>query len=127
MKWMWRLTQAPNSPCSMPDQLQHCMDPCIMLMKWKSCPIHKTKSKFESHSHRAVWAFIHNGKSLEGAHDSLVNARAQSDLLLHPWFVPHINRTNSFAPIDKIFGANKLSKLKRADQLCHRLGLGWRQ
>ena len=84
-----------------------------MIKKWKICPIHQAKSKLEILSLGSMWSFLHEGRSLKGAHSSLMDARAQSDLVLHQHFVPYLNRTNSLSPIDKIFGANKLNKPKK--------------
>ena len=89
------------------------MDPFRMLKKWKSCPLHQSKSKMPSLALSAVWSYINGGAVLQGAHDSLVDAKAQSDLLVNEAFVPFIDRTDSFSPIEKIFGANELSAMKR--------------
>ena len=113
MKWIWRLTQAPGSPCSMPDKLGYYMDPLQIITKWKRCPIHRSKSKLECLALGAVWSFISDGEVLEGAHDSLVDTRAQTDLLLHRYFVPFIDRTDSFTTIDKVFKARDLSDMKK--------------
>jgi hypothetical protein len=113
MKWIWRLTQAPNALHAMPARLAYFMDPLKMIKKWKSCKIHPLRSKLESLSLGSVWSYTNGGKSMEGAHDSLVDASAQMDIVLHKSFVPFINRTEAFAPIENIFGANQLRELKR--------------
>jgi len=113
MKWIWRLTQAPDAAHAMPNRLDYYMDPFRMLKKWKSCPLHQSKSKMPSLALSAVWSYINGGAVLQGAHDSLVDAKAQSDLLVNEAFVPFIDRTDSFSPIEKIFGANELSAMKR--------------
>ena len=122
MKWIWRLTQAPYAPHEMPPRLDYYMDPYKMINKWKSCPWnlkskHQQKLDFnrqlKSLSLSAVWSYINSRESLEGAHDSLVNARAQTDLIIHKAFIPFLDRTESLAPIEKIFGANQLRKMQR--------------
>ena len=75
--------------------------------------IHPNRSKLESLSLASVYKYIHDGADLEGAHDSMVDARAQSDLLLHPYFVPYLDRTDLFYSVDDIFGKNQLSEMKR--------------
>ena len=42
-------------------------------------------------------------RNLNGAHDSLVDAKAQTDVLLHPHFVQYIDRTVSIQEITVIF------------------------
>ena len=113
MKWIWRLCMAPNATQTLPRSLLFFMDPLKMIKKWKSMNIHPKKSKLESLSLSFVYQYIHNGQVLEGAHDSLVDARARSDLLLHSFFVPYLDRTNSFCSVDDIFGKNQLSEMKR--------------
>lgn len=113
MKWIWQLTQAPNSPCDMPEKLAFYVDPLKIIRKWKSCRLHQSKSKLETLALGAVWSHIKNGEVLEGAHDSIVDARAQTDLILHPDFIPFIDRTDSFTTIDKVFKAREESYMKK--------------
>ena len=103
----------PNATQTMPESLLFYMDPLRMIKKWKSMPLHPRRSKFESLSLASVYKYIHDGADLEGAHDSMVDARAQSDLLLHPYFVPYLDRTDSFCSVDDIFGKNQLSEMRR--------------
>ena len=56
------------------------MDPCLVIKKGG-------KSKLNSLSLSSVYKYIYNGKTLEGSHDSLVDARAQSDLLAQLFFI----------------------------------------
>ena len=62
-----------------------------------------------------MYKSITNGESLIalGAHNSMVDACAQSDLLLHPFSVSYLYCTDSFCSVDNIFGKNQLSELKR--------------
>ena len=53
-----------------------------------------------------------NGESLTGAHNSMGDVRAQSDILLHHFLVPYLNHTNSFCVVDNMFCKSKLRKLK---------------
>ena len=118
MKWLWRLTQAPNSTQTMPEQLAFYMDPLKIIKKWKSCPLHKNKSKLECLSLGSVWTHINNGRRLTGLHDSLVDAKAQVDVLFSKQFVPFIDRTDTITTVDKIFGAKtakQTEKRVRAD------------
>jgi hypothetical protein len=47
--------------------------------------------------------YANNGSNLNGAHDSLVDVRAQTDILTHSSFVPFIDPASSIQPIDEIF------------------------
>ncbi len=48
LKWLWRLTQAPNLRYSLPDHIKYFIDPYHVIEKDKTCPFNKTKSKIEA-------------------------------------------------------------------------------
>ena len=103
LKWLWRLTQAPNSRYSLPENIKFFIDPYRVIEKYKSCGFNKTKSKIEAYELGVVWKYANNGTNLSGAHDSLVDVKAQTDILVHGSFVPFIDRSSSIQPIDEIF------------------------
>ena len=103
LKWLWRLTQAPNSRYSLPENIKFFVDPYRVIEKYKSCGFNKTKSNIEAYELGVVWNFANNGNSLSGAHDSLVDVKAQTDILVHGSFVPFIDCSSSILPIDEIF------------------------
>jgi hypothetical protein len=47
LMWLWKIMQAPRSPLSFPLQIQFFIDPCCIITSFKSCPLHKPKSKLE--------------------------------------------------------------------------------
>ena len=49
LKWLWKITQAPGSRCSLPQQIKFFIDPFRVVGYFKTCPINKTKSKIESY------------------------------------------------------------------------------
>ena len=51
--------------------------------------------------------------NLNGAHDSLVDERAQTDILTHSSFVPFIDRASSIQPIDEIFSRTLQNEWKK--------------
>jgi len=58
---------------------------------------------------------ISDGENLNGAHGSLVNVNAQTDvyLYLHPFFIPYIDRKASIPPTDLIFMATQHNAWKK--------------
>jgi hypothetical protein len=54
LKWLWRLTQAPNSRYSLPENIKFFIDPYRVIEKYKSCGFNKTKSKIEALSNNKV-------------------------------------------------------------------------
>jgi hypothetical protein len=103
LKWLWRLTQAPNSEYSWPENVRYFIDPCRVIAKYKSCTLNETKSKTQGHAVGVMWSYIHDGQCLENAHDSMVDAKVQSIVLTDARFVPFINCSNSIQLITEIF------------------------
>ena len=60
-----------------------------------------------------MWAHINDGQNLNGAHDSLIDAKAQSDVFLHPHFIPYVNKKESIQPIDEIFTKTTMREWKK--------------
>ena len=102
LKWLWKITQAPGSRCSLPQQIKFFIDPFRVVGYFKTCPINKTKSKIESYYVGSVWKFISNA-NLNGAHDSLIDAKAQTNIFIHKYFGPFIDRKHTVEQIDAIF------------------------
>jgi hypothetical protein len=61
------------------------------------------KSKTRGHALGVMWSFINYGQCLENAHDSMVDAKAQCDVLTDARFVPFINHFNSIQLITEMF------------------------
>jgi hypothetical protein len=54
-----------------------------------------------------VWKFVNDGRNLNGAHNSLVDVKAQTDILISRGYVPFINRLASIQNVDAIFSATQ--------------------
>ena len=85
----------------MPENIKFFIDPYRVIEKYKSCGFNKTKSKIEAYELGVVRKYANNGNNLSGAHDSLVDVKAQTDILVHGSFVPFIDRSSSILPIDE--------------------------
>ena len=109
LKWLWRITQpAPWSRLSFPPQIQYYfMDPYHIISSFKSCLLHKLKSKLEGYDLSSVWKFIKDGCNLNEEHTNLIDMKAQTDILIYKMFVPFINRTASIQTVDTIFSATQ--------------------
>ena len=112
MKAIWKLTQAPRSILNIPAKVKYFLDPYRVISSYKMCQLHPTKSKLPSLSLGVVWKHL-NGANLNGAHDSLVDVKAQSDIITHGDFVPYIDRTQSIQEITDIFTKTQESEWKK--------------
>ena len=113
LKWLWKICQAPNSPCEMPEKLQYFMDPYKVISSYKSCSIHPDKSGLESLSCGSVFHFLYPDEPLENLHNSLVDCKIQSDIVIHPYFVKFMNRKASIQLITKIFQTSQMNEWRR--------------
>ncbi len=103
LKWLWRLTQAPNSQCSWPENGRFFIDPCHAIAKYMSCALDETKSKTQGHALGVIWSYIHGGQCLENLHNVMVNANVQTDVHTDARFVLLINCSNSIQLISESF------------------------
>ena len=113
LKWLWKLTQAPRSSLDMPSRLKYFVDPYRAISSYASCKLNPKKSKLDSLELGVVWTHIKGGTNLNGAHDSLVDVIAQTDIIVHPDFVPFINRTQSVQTISDIFTTTQQNEWKK--------------
>ena len=102
LEWLWKLTQAPRSLYCLPPEMEYFMDPLMVIRHFTGCLLHPIKSKLDSLELGVVWKYI-TKSNINGAHDSLVDAKAQSDIILHPSFVPYLNKGVSIQLIMDIF------------------------
>jgi hypothetical protein len=102
LTWLWQLTQAPRSTLSFPPQLKYFLDPLKVIGEYSRCPLHKSKSKLESLKLGCVWKFI-SGDNLNGAHNSLVDVQAQTDIVTSKYFIDFIDLSKSIRSINDIF------------------------
>jgi hypothetical protein len=117
MRWIWKHTQAPRSQLRIPEQIKYFMDPLEVINSYKTCPYHPAKSKLESLELGCVWKY-NTGNNLNGAHDSLVDAKAQTDIIIHKHFQSFIDRTKSFRLVADIFSrAEQREMVKKMEPL----------
>ena len=112
MRWIYKLRQAPNSIFQLPTNIKYFMDPMSVIREYKGCKLNKKHSKIESYELGVVWSFIKKC-NLNGAHDSLVDVKAQTDIVIHPEFLKYINKTKTYRTIENIFSASEQSKLRK--------------
>ena len=106
LKWIWRLTQAPRSSYTMPSKIKYFIDPYNVVTHYASCKLIRSKSKLDSYELGIVWKYL-NKVNLNGAHDSLVDTKAQTDIVIHLYFVPFIDRLASVEEIADFFTATQ--------------------
>jgi len=109
MRWIYKVTQAPNTILSRTDEIQYFLDPLKVIFQYRSCKLNKSKSFIESYSLGVVWKYI-KGRPLEGARNSLVDANLPTDIVLHKDFINYIDKLNSVRTIDSIIMKKQQNK-----------------
>jgi len=91
LKWLWKLTQAPRSPYNLLVFIAYFMDPLKIIKQYMGCRLNPKHSKLNSLQLGVVWKYINAGDNPNSAHNSMVDAKAQTDIFSHPSFVPYFN------------------------------------
>jgi hypothetical protein len=115
--------QAPRSCLSFPPQIQFFIDPYRVITSFRSCPLHKSKSKIKGYDLGSMWNYI-NGHNLNEAHNSLIDVKAQTDITINKMFVSFNNRIASIQTVDAIFSATQQNDWKKElepERLVHSL------
>ena len=113
MKWLWKLTQAPFSPHRLPAKLQWFMDPYKVITSYNDCPFNHRQSRLDSYELGVLWSYIHDGRNLNGAHDSLVDAEAQTDIITSEYFARYIDRKKSIQHVTEIFSKTQQNEWRK--------------
>ena len=97
----------------MANKIKYVLDPYRVMKLHKRCLLNPSKSKTDGLELGMVWKFINGGDNLNGAHDSLVDVKAQTDIVIHPKFVPFFDRKESIQDIADIFANNVQNAWKK--------------
>ena len=126
LKWLWKLTQSSTSKLNMPPQVKHFLDPLKVIREYKSCPINSKNSKLESYELGVVWSYLHNGDNFNGAHDSLADAKAQTDIVISDSFgMKFIDRTKSIRRIQDLFTKTEVSEMRKTMEPLREVHTPW--
>ena len=94
--------------------MKYFLDPLKVIRHFKGCKFNPQHSKLDSLELGMVWKHMNGGEvNLNGAHDSLINVKAQSDIIVHPSFVPYLNKSASIDDITEIFSKTEIREWKK--------------
>lgn len=126
LKWIWRYLQAPRTELAMPTCFKFFLDPLKVIKHYKSCDLNPSKSKLESLESGCVWKFI-SGENLNGAHDSLVDAKAQTDVVVSKEFSSFIDRQQPIRLVEDIFLKKERSKMAQRQEPTRPVHKPWKE
>ena len=112
IKWIWQLTQAADARELLPPKLKYFLDPFRVIKVYPSCLLNSLASL----SLGTVWAHVTNMDLLDNAHNSLVDAKAQTDILFHSSFITLLDCGKSIVEITKVFNKNQLKDLEKENE-----------
>jgi hypothetical protein len=95
----------------MPPQMKFFMDSKAVIGNYTGCRLNPCNSGLESLELGYVWKYI-TGNNLNGAHDSMVDVVAQTDIVTHQHFISYLDVSKSVRLIENIF-----TKTERAEML----------
>lgn len=117
MRWIWKHCLAPRSQLNIPDSIKYFMDPLEVIKNYRGCSLHPSKSKLDSLELGVVYQHL-TGSNLNGAHDALVDVKAQSEIITSTRFIPYIDKTKSIRLVEEIFSqAETRDMLKSMESL----------
>ena len=87
----YRNTHGPNPTISFPTQIRYFVDPIQIIIQHIGYLINPKMSRLLSLSLSSVYKFIIN-KDLANAHDSIADAKAQTEVVLHSYFKSYRNK-----------------------------------
>ena len=81
------------------------LDPFRVIKVYPSCLLNSLASLSLG---TVVWAHVTNIDLLDDAHNSLVDAKAQTDIIFHLSFITFLDRGKSIVEMSKVFNKNQL-------------------
>ena len=100
------------------------MDPLEITRRHPGCKFHLNKSKLESLSLSYVYRYIHN-KDLECAHNSLVDSKAETDVVLHTFFKGYWDTNYSVRYIADMWKSKTIKKANKKGELVWPVPRDW--
>ena len=101
------------------------MDPRNVIQHYKSCPLHQSKSNVKGYGLAEMWCFVTQKNDLEGAHSSIVDARAQVEVIMDKRFFKYINKPKSIITLNSVWEAKRMKSKKFRDALDDKLAPPW--
>ena len=109
----------------MPRWLDFSMDPKMVIEHYESCKLNNRFTHLKGYGLGLTWSFIKEKTELVGAHSSLVDAKAQMDVVLHPHFQPFVDRTKSMVRMEDVWKKKRARRTKVQEELKRPVSRGW--
>ena len=111
----------------MPKGLDYFIDPWYVIGQYKTCPLNEQRRGQPGHGLETVWCHIKNKPCMEGAHNSLVDAKAQMDVFLRKDFAPYGDENASVVPMGEVFGSKRRKQQEQMNEPKTNVPNGWKE
>ena len=125
-EWLFRITEVWHpETLHMPAGLDYFMDPSGVMKNYTSCRLHNSHTSLEGYGLEMTWCYIKGETELPHAHSSLVDCKAQTDVVLDARFLPFIDRYTSIIPMDEVWVAKRAKAIRQQKELSRQVPPGW--
>ena len=125
-EWLFKITEEWfHGSLVMPRWLDFFLDPSIVMKHYTSCRMNNKHTGLQGYGLELTWCHIMKKTELEGAHSSLVDCIAQTDILVHPEFLSFVDKPKSIVLMNDVFGAKRKRREQSGKEVRRKTGLGW--
>jgi hypothetical protein len=128
IEWLFPITYVKyHNTLFLPKWCPYFMDPCYVIKHYERCRLndkHRPPSQ-QGNACDVVWCFLNNKMELEGVHSSLVDARAQAEIVADKRFLAYIDRPESMKGMEDVWARKRKNCDNRAAELHRPVPEGW--
>ena len=126
IQWLFNVTEVSHKGIlKMPKGLVFYMDPCFVMSHYKTCPLNEKNRGEVGHGLETVWCYLNGATKLDGAHNAIVDAQAQMDVIFSDKFIDFWDKPKSMKLMGDVFGKKKQKQQEQADELKRKVPPGW--
>jgi len=127
LEWFYKITKDGNdNNLSMPQWCPFLLDPQAVTTAYTGCKFNSNHSKLESYGLETVWCYYAmQQEQLSNAHNSLVDCKAQMDIVLHGHFQNYIDKKKSVTTFDEIWSAKRKRHSEVSSEATRKVPPGW--
>ena len=119
---MWKITEETHvGECIMPKNCEFFLDPIDTIKHYKRCPLNKNNSSIFGYGLATVWCYLKNQKELIGAHDSLIDAQAQSAICDDDKFFSFLDKPVGIVTLNSILEPKRRKRRQQEEELSRQL------
>ena len=126
IQWLFNVTEVSHKgSLKLPKGLSYFMDPCQVISHYKSCPLNEKNRGEVGHALEIVYCFVTGKTTLVNAHDAIVDATAQLEVILDERFKLFMDKPKSIKLMKDVFTKKAQKKQEQVDELKRKVPPGW--